>query len=188
MVGSWLISISFSSHPSPGFLPTFGPAWINLYGSARNFSLGDDTAELNEGIGEGVSYRSVFVCHSNIYFIIVILRRSPTICPILVAVRGRVYVELSVEILSGGMGSKSKLNRMVKTVKDTKAGKAGGKDIKTAGGGGGGAAGGGVDDDKGKAGSAAEVLPVESPPEVSKVVTLCPNCMVIVFQRLDVSQ
>lgn len=43
-----------------GFLPTFGPAWINLYGSARNFSLGDDTGELNEGIGEGVSYRSVF--------------------------------------------------------------------------------------------------------------------------------
>lgn len=44
---------------SPGFLPTFGPAWINLYGSARNFTLGDDTAELNEGIGEGVSYRSI---------------------------------------------------------------------------------------------------------------------------------
>lgn len=32
---------------------------MNLYGSARNFSLGDDTVELNEGIGEGVSYRSV---------------------------------------------------------------------------------------------------------------------------------
>ncbi|XP_068186342.1 fer-1-like protein 6 isoform X1 [Antennarius striatus] len=43
-----------------GFLPTFGPAWINLYGSARNYTLGDDTAELNEGIGEGVSYRSKF--------------------------------------------------------------------------------------------------------------------------------
>lgn len=51
------LSIFFSL--SPGFLPTFGPAWINLYGSARNFSLGDDTVELNEGIGEGVSYRSV---------------------------------------------------------------------------------------------------------------------------------
>lgn len=46
---------------SLGFLPTFGPAWVNLYGSARNFSssLGDDTVELNEGIGQGVSYRSV---------------------------------------------------------------------------------------------------------------------------------
>lgn len=41
----------------PGFLPTFGPAWINLYGSARNFSLGEGTVERNEGIGEGVSYR-----------------------------------------------------------------------------------------------------------------------------------
>lgn len=41
----------------PGFLPTFGPAWINLYGSARNFSMGEGTVERNEGIGEGVSYR-----------------------------------------------------------------------------------------------------------------------------------
>ncbi|KAJ4921160.1 hypothetical protein JOQ06_022268 [Pogonophryne albipinna] len=97
-----------------GFLPTFGPAWINLYGSARNYSIGDDTVELNEGIGEGVSYR------------------------------GRVYMELTVEILSGGTGSESKLSKMVK--KDAKAGKAGGKD-----------------DDKGKA-AAAEVLPVEPPP------------------------
>ncbi|XP_056245789.1 fer-1-like protein 6 [Seriola aureovittata] len=116
-----------------GFLPTFGPAWINIYGSARNFSLGDDTVELNEGIGEGVSYR------------------------------GRVYMELAVEILSGGTGSESKLIRMIKPAKDTKAGKAGGKDGKTvAGGGAGGAAGGAADDDKGKA-LAAEVLPVESP-------------------------
>lgn len=36
-----------------GFLPTFGPAWINLYGAARNFSLGDSPG----AIGEGVSYR-----------------------------------------------------------------------------------------------------------------------------------
>lgn len=46
----------------PGFLPTFGPAWINLYGSARNFSLGEGTVERNEGIGEGVSYRLVPKC------------------------------------------------------------------------------------------------------------------------------
>ncbi|KAM7380163.1 hypothetical protein PAMP_003476 [Pampus punctatissimus] len=123
-----------------GFLPTFGPAWINLYGSARNYSLGDDTGELNEGIGEGVSYR------------------------------GRLFMELAVEILSGGAGSESKLSRMVKSVKD-KGGKAGGKDGKTAGGAGGAAGaagaaaggGGAPDDDKGKA-VAAEVLPVESPP------------------------
>ncbi|XP_078118672.1 fer-1-like protein 6 [Sander vitreus] len=116
-----------------GFLPTFGPAWINLYGSARNYSIGDDTVELNEGIGEGVSYR------------------------------GRVYMELTVEILSGG-SSESKLSRMVKPLKDTKSGKVGGKDGKTpAGGGAAGAAGGVADDDKGKA-VAPEVLPVESPP------------------------
>ncbi|XP_044072290.1 fer-1-like protein 6 isoform X2 [Siniperca chuatsi] len=122
-----------------GFLPTFGPAWINLYGSARNFSIGDDTVELNEGIGEGVSYR------------------------------GRVYMELAVEILAGGTGSESKLNRMVKPVKDAKAGKGGGKDGKTpaGGGGAGGAAGGAADDDKGKA-VAAEVLPVESPPVLNE--------------------
>uniref|UniRef100_A0A7N8XFA5 Fer-1 like family member 6 n=1 Tax=Mastacembelus armatus TaxID=205130 RepID=A0A7N8XFA5_9TELE len=88
-----------------GFLPTFGPAWVNLYGSARNFSLGDDTVELNEGIGEGVSYR------------------------------GRVYMELAVEILSGGSGAESKLSRMIKPAKDAKAGKAGGKDGKGAAGG-----------------------------------------------------
>ncbi|XP_054644140.1 fer-1-like protein 6 isoform X3 [Dunckerocampus dactyliophorus] len=118
-----------------GFLPTFGPAWINLYGSVRN-SLGDDTAELNEGIGEGVSYR------------------------------GRVYVELVVEILSGGTGSESKLARIIKPVKDAKLGKPASKDGKTptsaSAGGGGGASGGTGDDDKGRA--AAEVLPVECPP------------------------
>ncbi|XP_061547609.1 fer-1-like protein 6 [Phycodurus eques] len=116
-----------------GFLPTFGPAWINLYGSVRN-SLGDDTAELNEGIGEGVSYR------------------------------GRVFVELVVEILSGGTGPASKLARMVKPVKDAKVVKATGKDGKTPAGGGAGTGGSGGtgDDDKGKA--AADVLPVECPP------------------------
>ncbi|XP_053184260.1 fer-1-like protein 6 [Scomber japonicus] len=117
-----------------GFLPTFGPSWINLYGSARNYSLGEDSGELNDGIGEGVSYR------------------------------GRIYMELAVEVLSGGAGSESKLSRMIKPAKDTKAGKSGGKDGKTpAGGGAGGAAGGAADDDKGKA-AAAEVLPVEAPP------------------------
>lgn len=71
--------------------------------------------------------------------------------PILAGGRGRLYMELAVEILAGGMGSESKL----------KAGK-GGKDGKTPTGGAGGAAGGAAEDDKGKA-VAAEVLPVESP-------------------------
>ena len=40
-----------------GFLPTFGPCWINLYGSTRDFTLLDENNFLNQGLGEGVSYR-----------------------------------------------------------------------------------------------------------------------------------
>ncbi|KAL5015762.1 hypothetical protein ScPMuIL_005351 [Solemya velum] len=39
------------------FLPTFGPCWVNLYGSTRDYSLLDEHTHLNEGLGEGVSYR-----------------------------------------------------------------------------------------------------------------------------------
>jgi len=41
-----------------GFLPTFGPAFIHLYGSTRDYSLLDEHASLNQGLGEGVSYRA----------------------------------------------------------------------------------------------------------------------------------
>ena len=41
-----------------GFLPTFGPAFIHLYGSTRDYSLIDEHASLNTGLGEGVSYRA----------------------------------------------------------------------------------------------------------------------------------
>ena len=40
-----------------GFLPTFGPAFIHLYGSTRDYSLIDEHSNLNDGLGEGVSYR-----------------------------------------------------------------------------------------------------------------------------------
>uniref|UniRef100_UPI00358F149C dysferlin isoform X2 n=1 Tax=Myxine glutinosa TaxID=7769 RepID=UPI00358F149C len=41
-----------------GFLPTFGPCFINLYGSPREFTgFPDPYDELNMGKGEGVSYR-----------------------------------------------------------------------------------------------------------------------------------
>uniref|UniRef100_A0A8C5C2A9 C2 domain-containing protein n=1 Tax=Gadus morhua TaxID=8049 RepID=A0A8C5C2A9_GADMO len=41
-----------------GFLPTFGPSWVNLYGSPREFhTFNDPHHTLNLGKGEGVSYR-----------------------------------------------------------------------------------------------------------------------------------
>ncbi|XP_048878815.1 fer-1-like protein 4 [Brienomyrus brachyistius] len=40
-----------------GFHPTFGPSWINLYGSPQNSTLRDIHRDLNEGLGEGIFYR-----------------------------------------------------------------------------------------------------------------------------------
>uniref|UniRef100_A0A8C9F5E3 Fer-1 like family member 6 n=1 Tax=Pavo cristatus TaxID=9049 RepID=A0A8C9F5E3_PAVCR len=96
-----LKKISNEQDGDKGFLPTFGPAWINLYGSARNNSLMDDHQELNEGFGEGASFR------------------------------GRLFIEIAVEILSGG-ARESKFSRIIKDIKlpakdkDSKAAK--GKD------------------------------------------------------------
>ncbi|KAM4714044.1 dysferlin isoform 1-T1 [Anableps anableps] len=43
---------------SLGFLPTFGPCFVNLYGSPREFTTFNDPHEaLNLGKGEGVAYR-----------------------------------------------------------------------------------------------------------------------------------
>ncbi|XP_060786149.1 fer-1-like protein 6 isoform X2 [Neoarius graeffei] len=110
-----------------GFLPTFGPAWVNIYGSVRNSTLVDDSQDMNEGIGEGVSFR------------------------------GRIYIQLTVEILSGGAESKSLLSVKM-PFKDAKGGKAATKDPKAASGGAGG------EEDKSKT-MGAMVLPVE-PPEM----------------------
>lgn len=41
-----------------GFLPTYGPSFIHLYGSTRDYSLIDEHSSLNTGLGEGVSYRA----------------------------------------------------------------------------------------------------------------------------------
>ncbi|XP_031705495.1 fer-1-like protein 4 [Anarrhichthys ocellatus] len=40
-----------------GFNPTFGPSWLNLYGSPKNSTHGDVHQALNQGLGEGIFYR-----------------------------------------------------------------------------------------------------------------------------------
>ncbi|XP_077023714.1 fer-1-like protein 6 [Tamandua tetradactyla] len=81
-----LKKISNEQDGDKGFLPTFGPAWIHLYGAPRNQSLMDDYQELNEGFGEGVSFR------------------------------GRILVEIAVEILAGG-AQESKFSKAQKDLK-----------------------------------------------------------------------
>lgn len=51
-------SLSASLLTAAGFLPTLGPAWVNMYGSTRNYTLLDEHQDLNEGLGEGVSFRA----------------------------------------------------------------------------------------------------------------------------------
>ncbi|XP_076124796.1 fer-1-like protein 4 [Alosa pseudoharengus] len=46
-----------SNHNRNGFNPTFGPSWINLYGSPQNSTLRDIHRALNEGLSEGIFYR-----------------------------------------------------------------------------------------------------------------------------------
>ncbi|XP_034548431.1 fer-1-like protein 4 [Notolabrus celidotus] len=46
-----------SDHTRNGFNPTFGPCWVNLYGSPQNSTLGDVHQALNQGLGEGIFYR-----------------------------------------------------------------------------------------------------------------------------------
>ncbi|XP_072177496.1 myoferlin-like [Diadema setosum] len=49
---------SMSSPGEEGFLPTYGPTFVNFYGSTREFSdLPDQFEDLNMGKGKGVAYR-----------------------------------------------------------------------------------------------------------------------------------
>ncbi|XP_041424830.1 myoferlin-like [Xenopus laevis] len=67
IVGTANLALSKISLPATGlegtglndvFLPTFGPSYINLYGSPREFKCNSDHYnELNYGRGEGISYR-----------------------------------------------------------------------------------------------------------------------------------
>ena len=49
-----------------GFLPTFGPAWINFYGSTREYKhIGSNYGHLNEGLYEGVAFRGRLLMQLN---------------------------------------------------------------------------------------------------------------------------
>ncbi|XP_067338564.1 otoferlin isoform X15 [Channa argus] len=58
-IGTHFIDLrKISNEGDKGFLPTLGPAWVNMYGSTRQYTLMDEHQDLNEGLGEGVSFRA----------------------------------------------------------------------------------------------------------------------------------
>ncbi|XP_065213777.1 otoferlin-like isoform X2 [Planococcus citri] len=58
VIGTHFVDLKeISNDGEKGFLPTFGPAFIHLYGSTRDYCLIDEHSSLNAGLGEGVSYR-----------------------------------------------------------------------------------------------------------------------------------
>ena len=68
MIGTHFIDLStISNDGKTGHLPTFGPAFVHLYGSTRDYTLLDDNGALNDGLGEGVSYRFYFLEKSVIF-------------------------------------------------------------------------------------------------------------------------
>ncbi|XP_075247387.1 otoferlin-like isoform X2 [Convolutriloba macropyga] len=58
-IGTFVIDINeiACEQEAQGFMPTFGPTWVNLYGSLRSFSFSDQHDTLNRGVGEGVAFR-----------------------------------------------------------------------------------------------------------------------------------
>uniref|UniRef100_G3PC42 Otoferlin n=1 Tax=Gasterosteus aculeatus aculeatus TaxID=481459 RepID=G3PC42_GASAC len=58
-IGTHFVDLrKISNDGDKGFLPTLGPAWANMYGSTRQYTLMDEHQDLNEGLGEGVSFRA----------------------------------------------------------------------------------------------------------------------------------
>ncbi|XP_015590570.1 otoferlin [Cephus cinctus] len=59
VIGTHFVDLKqISNDGEKGFLPTFGPAFIHLYGSIRDYSIIDEHSTLNAGLGEGISYRA----------------------------------------------------------------------------------------------------------------------------------
>ncbi|XP_025988063.1 otoferlin isoform X2 [Solenopsis invicta] len=59
VIGTHFVDLKqISNDGEKGFLPTFGPAFIHLYGSIRDYSLIDEHSTLNTGLGEGISFRA----------------------------------------------------------------------------------------------------------------------------------
>ncbi|KAL1517093.1 hypothetical protein ABEB36_000901 [Hypothenemus hampei] len=59
VIGTHFIDLkTISNDGEKGFLPTFGPSFVHLYGSTRDYSIIDEHSNLNTGLGEGVSYRA----------------------------------------------------------------------------------------------------------------------------------
>ncbi|CAG9763070.1 unnamed protein product [Ceutorhynchus assimilis] len=59
VIGTHFVDLkTISNDGEKGFLPTFGPSFIHLYGSTRDYSIIDEHSSLNTGLGEGVSYRA----------------------------------------------------------------------------------------------------------------------------------
>ncbi|XP_071147847.1 otoferlin-like isoform X5 [Mytilus edulis] len=78
VIGTHFLDLAkISNEGDKGFLPTFGPCWINLYGSTRDYSLLDEHTHLNDGLGEGVSYRGRLLISMKTE----ILENSDSSCP-----------------------------------------------------------------------------------------------------------
>ncbi|XP_043482896.1 otoferlin-like isoform X2 [Leptopilina heterotoma] len=59
VIGTHFVDLKqISNDGEKGFLPTFGPAFLHMYGSIRDYSLIDEHSTLNTGLGEGISYRA----------------------------------------------------------------------------------------------------------------------------------
>ncbi|XP_052861524.1 otoferlin-like [Anopheles cruzii] len=59
IIGTHYIDLKqISNDGEKGFLPTYGPSFVHLYGSTRDYHLLDQHSNLNTGLGEGVSYRA----------------------------------------------------------------------------------------------------------------------------------